>query len=82
MVDVINKQTAKDVSLMELIRELVVLCMSHNICFRAKHIPGKTNVVADYISRLLEEKAKVVQPTPTPDKVPLPIHWQPWGKLQ
>ena len=44
----------------------MVLCMSHNICFRAKHIPGKTNVVADYISRLQEDKAKLVQPTLTP----------------
>ena len=68
--------------LMELIRERVVLCMSHNICFRAKHIPGKTNMVADYISLLQEDKAKVVQPTLIPDKVPLPIHWLPWGKLQ
>ena len=48
---------------MELIGELVVQCMSHNICFRAKHITSKTNVIADYISRLQEDKAKVMQPT-------------------
>ena len=79
VVDVINQQTAWDVSLMDLIRELVVLCMSHNICFRAKYIPGKTNVVADHISRL---QARVVQPTLAPDKVPLRTHWLPRGKHQ
>ena len=34
MVDVLNKQTTRYVSLMDLIRE-------HNICFRAKYIPVK-----------------------------------------
>ena len=63
VVDVINQQTARDVSLMDLIRELVVVCMSRNICFRAKYIPGKTNVVPDHISRLQEGRARVVQPT-------------------
>ena len=82
MVGVINKQTARDDSLMDLIRELVVLCMSHNICFRAKYIPGKTNVVADHISRLQEVRTRVVQPTLAPDKVPLRTHWLPWGKHQ
>ena len=81
MVDVINKQTTRYVSLMDLIRELVVLCMSHNICFRTKYIPN-TNVVADHISWLQEVRARVVQPTLAPDKVPLRTHWLPWGKHQ
>ena len=59
MVDVINKQTTQYISLMELIGELVVQCMSHNIYFRAKHIPSKTNVIADYISRLQEDIAAI-----------------------
>ena len=80
VVEVINKQTAKDNSLMDLVRQLVVLCMSHNVCFHAKHIPGKTNVVADDISRLQDDKARLVQPTLALDKVSLRIHWLPWGK--
>ena len=73
MVDVINKQTTQYVSLMELIGELVVQCMSHNIYFRAKHIPSKTNVIADYISRLQEDKAKVMQPTLIPTRCHFPF---------
>ena len=80
VVEVINKQTAKDNSLMDLVRQLVVPCMSHNICFRAKHMPGKTNVVADHISRLQDDKARLVQPTLARDKVSLRIRWLPWGK--
>ena len=49
VVDVINKQTAKDGSLMDIVQELDVQCVSHNICFRAKHILGKTNMVADHL---------------------------------
>ena len=65
---------------MDLVRQLVALCMSHNVCFRAKHTPGKTNVVADHISRLQIDKARLVQPTLARDKVSLRIHWLPWGK--
>ena len=39
---VINKQTAKDPQLMCLVCQLIVACLSYNICFHAKHIPGRT----------------------------------------
>ena len=62
VVAVINRQTARDPQLMCLVRQLVVACVCYNICFRAKHIPGKINVVADFISRLQVESARLVQP--------------------
>ena len=77
VVEVVNQQTTKDPGLMELVRELVVLCMSHNICFRAKQIPDKTTVVADLISRLYEDKVPLVQATLTKVNIPLPNHWMP-----
>ena len=63
VVTVINRQTAKDPQLMSLLRQLIVACLSYNICFRAKHIPGKTNVVADLISRLQIARARTIQPS-------------------
>lgn len=49
---VINKQTYKDTRVMQMVRFMVLQCLKHNIVFRAKHIPGKSNVLADSLSRL------------------------------
>lgn len=51
VVQVVNKQSCKDKTLMKLVRRLVVAAMKNNILFKAKHIPGKQNVLADYLSR-------------------------------
>jgi hypothetical protein len=67
VVYVINGQTSKDSHLMNLLRKLVVLCLKYNIDLRAKHIPGKHNVVSDCLSRLQFERAR---------------HWAPWLHLQ
>ena len=52
VVEVINKQTSREKNLMHLLRRLVLVCLSKNILFRAKHIPGKYNIIADRLSRL------------------------------
>ena len=52
MVLIINKQTSKDSDIMKLVRRFVVLMLTHNIMFKASHIPGKTNTAADLLSRL------------------------------
>ena len=57
VVHIINSQSSKDPMLMQLIRELVVATMSSNIEFRAKHIPGKYNVIPDLLSRFQEDRA-------------------------
>ena len=62
VVEVINKHTTRDSSLLTLIQHFVVLCMHFNINFRSKHIPGKLNVVADALSRLQFTRAKTLQP--------------------
>ena len=51
LVEVINKQSSKDVKLMVLVRHLVLNCLRLNILFRAKHVPGSRNVLADHLSR-------------------------------
>lgn len=52
LVAVINKQTCKDTRVMQMVRYMVLQCLKHNIVFGAKHIPGKSNVLADSLSRL------------------------------
>ncbi|KAI0224989.1 hypothetical protein LSAT2_024046 [Lamellibrachia satsuma] len=58
VVEVINKHTSKYPPLVQLIRHFVVACMQHNVAFRARHIPGKLNIVADMITRLQMSRAR------------------------
>ena len=51
VVYVINKMTSSEVGLMSLIRKLTVSLMQLNTVIRAKHVPGKSNVLADMLSR-------------------------------
>ena len=62
IVEVINKQSCKDKILMRLVRRLVLISLKYNIVFRAKHIAGKSNIVADYLSRFKFQKAQEVAP--------------------
>ena len=77
IVAVINKQTCLDVYIMVLVRELVMSCLKYNILFKAKHIPGKTNIVADLLSRLQVLKARQVAPWLSPVPTTLPPHLLP-----
>jgi len=56
VVHVINKQTSRDT--LSLIRKMVLICVRNNILFRAKHIPGIKNGLADSLSRLQVSKFK------------------------
>ena len=51
VVCIINSQSSRDSSLMSLVRMMTVTIMQFNIVIRAKHVPGKHNVVADMLSR-------------------------------
>lgn len=62
IVHAINKQTCKDKALMKLIRRLVLQALSHNILFREKHIAGKSNTLADHLSRFKFQEAFQVAP--------------------
>lgn len=39
VVQVIKKQTAKETTIMKLLRKLIVQCLKFNILFVAKHVP-------------------------------------------
>ena len=47
----INKTFSKEKQIMIFVRRMVLSAPRFNIHFRAKHIPGKTNVVCDFLSR-------------------------------
>ena len=80
VVDIINKQTSKDASIMVLLRDLVLSCLTHNILFQARHIPGLINSRADYLSRFQVVKFKELSPeaddfpTPVPENL-MPESW-------
>ena len=62
LVYVLNKQTSTESNVMYLIRKLVLLTLQYNILFRAEHLPGKTNVLSDSLSRLQITKFKTLKP--------------------
>lgn len=72
VVEIINKKSSRDKVLMKLIRRLVVTSMTHNILFRAKFIAGKTNTVADCLSRFQFQKARKVAPWLSPQETQIP----------
>ena len=78
VVAVVNIQTARDPQLMCLVRQLMFACLLYNICFRAKHIPGKNNIVADSISQLQVERARGIQSSLEDQPTQAPTHWLPW----
>ena len=83
LVHVINKQSCKDKQLMFFVRRLVLVCLRHNIVFKARHVPGSKNILADSLSRLQVETFRRLAPIymdQFPSDIPLhlqPQNWQP-----
>lgn len=72
VVAIINKTSSKDKTIMKLVRRLVISCLQNNIFFKAKHVPGKFNVLADRLSRLEFQEALTLAPwlNKTPVQIP------------
>ena len=81
IVYIINKQTAKDPKLLSLLRTLVLICLRNNILFRARHIKGARNILADSLSRLQVDKFKALAPGMNPELTPLPVQEENWEIL-
>ena len=71
---IINKQTSRDPATMNLLRRLVVASLNFNIIFRAKHIPGFSNIIADYLSRFQLQAARSRAPWLEPHPTTVPPH--------
>ena len=78
VVSVINSQTSRDVSIVQLLRELVVACMRHYIQLASKHVPGKTNIIADALSRFQNDSAHRAVPWLNQQADLLPADFLPW----
>ena len=75
---VINKSTCKNKALMVFVRQqLVLICLKHNLYFRAKHVPGILNELADSLSRLQVQKFRMLAPQGQPYPTPIPLDLQP-----
>ena len=71
LVYIINNQTSKENNVMILVRKFVLQCLTNNIVFKAKHIPGKHNIIADLLSRLQVQQA--FSQAPWLNKVPTDV---------
>jgi len=82
VVHVINQQTFENKESLYLLRQLFLTCLQHNILFRARHIQGKKNILADSLSRLLVGRFKTLAPDveESPTVVPPPLLPQNWEK--
>ena len=75
VVDIINSTHSKESHLMHLIRLLVFFACHYDFWFRAKHIPGQQNTLADALSRnnLVQFFLQDPPVLPQPSNVPLSL---------
>ena len=83
VVAIINKQSTPHKLSMGLVRVLVYFCLNNNIVFKARHIPGKVNDIADALSRLQLNRFRRLVPQADKDMtiIPTEILNQLLGKL-
>ena len=62
LVSILNKKSSRSKLVMHLIRPLVILCMLNSIQYKAVHIQGSSNEMADSLSRCQWERFKQVAP--------------------
>ena len=62
---------------MVLVRRLVLCALKFNVLFKAKHIPGRQNVIADKLSRFQVAEARRAAPWLAEAPVAVPQHLLP-----
>lgn len=73
----INKQSARDPTIMKLLRPLILSLMLNNIKFKSVYIKSKDNVLADALSRFQQTDAMLLQHGLRQDKTEIPASWLP-----
>jgi hypothetical protein len=69
LVSIINKRTSKSKRVIQLIRPLVLATMQSNIQFKAEHVPGIENEIADSLSRFQFHRL-APRASKDPEKIP------------
>ena len=67
--------------LMSFVRQLVLICLRNNIVFKAKHVPGSRNALADALSRFQVQTFQRLAPSfmdHSPTDIPLHLQPQNW----
>lgn len=62
VVHCINRLSSSSPPVLSLLRHLVLRCLQQNIWFRARHVPGVNNTVADALSRFRWQEFRVLLP--------------------
>ena len=62
VVEVINSRRSKVPRVMDLVRDLTLCTLQHNFYFRAVHVPGINNNIADSLSRFHMERFHQLAP--------------------
>lgn len=62
VVTIINSKRSRIPRVMDLLRNFTLITLRHNIYFRAKHIPGKKNEIADSLSRFQINRFRSLAP--------------------
>ena len=76
LVYILNKQSFKSDRVMSFIRPLVLQSLHFNIQFKAQHIPGKKNKIADSISRKQLDLFRDLAPIADIDPQTIPASFQ------
>ena len=74
VVEVLRSGTSRDSNLMVLLRHLSLLAARHSFVFTARHVPGKSNAIADAISRFEFQRFHQLAPHASPTATLVP----PW----
>ena len=74
VVHILNNYTSKDPVIMIIVRLIVLSCMQNNIYIRSQHLPGKSNVLPDLLSRNQVPRARMMFPFMDPHPVQVPQH--------
>ena len=80
LVEILNQKTSKNKRVMVLMRELVLLSLKFNIQFKAVHVKGCMNQLADAISRLQLDRFTLLAPWADCHPCQVPIQF--WNLLK
>ena len=69
---IVNSQSSRCPRVMHLVRLFVLECLRYNISFRAVHVPGASNEIADALSRFQAHRFREVAPHAEAQMTPLP----------
>ena len=72
VVSIINSKRSKSPRIMDLVRALTLKTMKYNFYFKAVHVPGHSNDIADSISRFQQTRFRRLAPHADQQPQPLP----------